>query len=74
MFTTDVLYLNFLVNDAAGRAAAMLAGAAVDEDPLVDTVRLLAQCHVDEPFRGSARIRTERVRDLRTVIAFEGHG
>ena len=41
----DVLYLNFLVNDAAGRAAAMLTGAApaaVDEDPLVDAVRLLA--------------------------------
>ncbi len=41
----DLLYLNFLVNDAAGRAAAMLAGAdpaADDEDPLVDAVRLLA--------------------------------
>lgn len=41
----DLLYLNLLVNDAAGRAAAMLAGAAPaadGEDQLVDAVRLLA--------------------------------
>jgi hypothetical protein len=41
----DLLSLNLLVNDAAGRAAAILAGAdpaADDEDPLVDAVRLLA--------------------------------
>lgn len=39
----DKEFLDLLVADAAGRAAAILAGSAVEvEDPLLDAVRLLA--------------------------------
>jgi hypothetical protein len=69
--------LNFLVNDAAERAAAMLAGAApaaVDEDPLVDAVRLLASPE-GAPHAGRAARLTGLAEDeLRELVLAYRHG
>ena len=73
----DVLYLKFLVNDAAGRAAAMLAGAApaaVDEDPLVDTVRLLATPEGSPHAGRAARLTGLAEDELRGLVLAYRHG
>ncbi|MGH3295346.1 MAG: hypothetical protein ACRDP7_26480, partial [Trebonia sp.] len=69
--------MNFLVNDAAGRAAAMLAGAApaaAGEDPLVDAVRLLASPE-GAPHIGRAAPLTGLAADeLRELVLAYRHG
>jgi hypothetical protein len=69
--------LNFLVNDAAGRAAAMLAGtapAAVDEDPLVDAVRLLASPEGGTHAGRAARLTGLAEDELRELMLACRHG
>ena len=73
----DLLYLNFLVNDAAGRAAAMLAGAdpaADDEDPLVDAVRLLATPEGSPHAGRAARLTGLPEDELRGLVLAYRHG
>ncbi len=73
----DLLYLNLLVDDAAGRAAAMLAGtapAADSEDELVDAVRLLATPE-GSPHAGRAACLTGLAEDeLRALVLAYRHG
>lgn len=73
----DLLYLNLLVDDAAGRAAAMLAGtapAADGEDELVDAVRLLATPE-GSPHAGRAACLTGLAEDeLRALVLAYRHG
>ena len=73
----DLLYLNFLVNDAAGRAAAMLAGAdpaADNEDPLVDAVRLLATPEGSPHAGRAARLTGLPEDELRGLVLAYRHG
>jgi hypothetical protein len=69
--------LNFLVEDAAGRAAAMLAGvdpAADDEDPLVDAVRLLATGGGSPHTERAARLTGLAADELRGLVLGWRHG
>jgi hypothetical protein len=69
--------LNFLVDDAAGRAAAMLAGAdpaADDEDPLVDAVRLLATPGGSPHTERAARLTGLAADELRGLVLGWRHG
>lgn len=72
----DLRHLNFLVNDAAGRAAAMLAGAdpAAGEDPLVDAVRLLATPEGSPDVGRASRLTGLAEDELRGLVLAYRHG
>lgn len=76
----DLDYLNLLVNDAAGRAAAMLAGAypaadaAEDDDPLLDAVRLLATPEGSPHTGRAARLTGLAADELRGLVLAYRHG
>lgn len=67
--------LELLAADAAGRAAAMLAGSATEtEDPLVDAVRLLATAAGAPHTAAAARLTGIPEDDLRRLTLAYRHG
>jgi hypothetical protein len=71
----DTGLLELLAADAAGRAAAMLAGsAAVTEDPLVDAVRMLATAAGAPRAAAAARLTGVPEDELRRLVLAYRHG
>jgi len=67
--------LDLIVADAAGRAAAMLAGTATDsEDPLIDAVRLLASASGAQHTTRASQLTGISEDDLRRLTIAHRHG